>query len=124
MVKKIVVDLTEQSVKAYDGGMLFHSCECVSGDASHPTPTGKFKINRKNHPYTSKKYGAKMNYAMFFTTTGEALHQYHGPAHWWVLRQARKITTMIGSHGCVRLQEEDAKTLYNWARIDTAVEVK
>ena len=26
---------------------------------------------------------------MFFTKTGEALHQYQGPARWWMLRAGR-----------------------------------
>jgi lipoprotein-anchoring transpeptidase ErfK/SrfK len=124
MAKSIVVDLKDQHVTAAEGGTVFHTCECVSGDDSHPTPTGKFKIVRMHHPYTSKKYKVPMNYAMFFTKTGEALHQYHGPAPWWMLRLGRSISNSVGSHGCVRLQEDDAKKLYGWATIGTAVEVR
>lgn len=124
MAKLIVVDLKAQTVTASNGGKLFHSCDCVSGDSSHPTPTGKFQIIRKHHPYTSKKYGVPMNYAMFFTNTGEALHQYHGPAPWWLLRIGRDLTSAVGSHGCVRLQEDDAKKLYEWAPTRTRVEVR
>jgi len=124
MAKKISVDLKAQKVTARDGTTVFHTCECVSGDSSHPTPKGTFKINRKNHPYTSMKYKVSMNYAMFFTSTGEALHQYHGPAPWGLLRLGRTITEAVGSHGCVRLQEADAKKLYAWAAIGTMVEVK
>lgn len=124
MAKRIVVNLTDQSVTASDGPTVFHSCECVSGDSAHATPKGHFKINRKHHPYTSKKYKVPMNYAMFFTTTGEALHQYHGPAPWFLLRVGRSITDAVGSHGCVRLQEDDAKKLYGWASIGTSVEVR
>jgi lipoprotein-anchoring transpeptidase ErfK/SrfK len=123
MAKKIVVDLKKQTVTAFDGGKVFHTCDCVSGDSSHPTPTGKFQINRKHHPYTSKKYKVPMNYAMFFTTTGVALHQYHGPAPWWLLQVGRELTSAVGSHGCVRLQESDAAKLYKWAPLRTRVEV-
>jgi hypothetical protein len=70
MSKRIVVDLQFQKVSAYDGSTLFHSCECVSGDSSHPTPTGHFKIESKHHPYTNHKYHVPMNYAMFFKATG------------------------------------------------------
>ena len=118
------MDLSAQKVTAFDGTTVFHSCECVSGDSSHSTPKGTFKINRKNHPYTSMKYKVPMNYAMFFTITGEALHQYHGPAPWALLRLGRALTDAVGSHGCVRLQEVDAKKLYGWAAIGTVVEVK
>lgn len=64
-----------------------------------------------------------MNYAMFFTRTGEAIHQYHGPAPWFFLKTGRSITDLVGSHGCVRLQEEDAQKLYKWASVGTRVEV-
>jgi lipoprotein-anchoring transpeptidase ErfK/SrfK len=124
MGKKIVVDLNAQKVTATDGSSVFHTCDCVSGDSDHPTPKGLFKVFRKNHPYTSKKYGARMDYALFFKTTGEALHQYHGPAPWALLRAGRAITTWVGSHGCVRMEEADAKKLYGWATIGTPVEVK
>jgi len=124
MAKSITVDLSKQEVTAYENGKLFHTCECVSGDSGHPTPKGKFKINRKQHPYTSKKYGVPMDFAMFFTNTGEALHKYHGPAAWWMLRLGRQLTETVGSHGCVRLQESDAEKLYKWASIGTSVEVR
>lgn len=124
MSKRIVVDLTAQSVTAYDGARVIHSCECVSGDASHATPRGHFTIIRKHHPYTSHTYHVPMNYAMFFKGTGEALHQYHGPAPWFLLRAGRAVTELVGSHGCVRMQEADARTLYGWAPIGTPVEVR
>lgn len=124
MAQEIVVDLTEQSVTASDSGRLFHKCECVTGDDSHLTPKGRFKINRKQNPYTSHTYHVPMNYAMFFTNTGVALHQYHGPAPWWMLRAGRAMTNAVGSHGCVRLQEDDAKKLYGWAAIGTPVIVR
>lgn len=122
-MKSIVIDLSAQTVTAYDGAAVFHRCDCVSGDSSHPTPRGAFTVIRKHHPYTSHKYRVPMNYAMFFTKTGEALHQYHGPAPWVLLRAGRGLTTLVGSHGCLRLQETDARTLYNWAPIGTKVEV-
>ena len=124
MGKRIVIELGAQSVTAYDGARVVHTCECVSGDSSHRTPTGRFHVNRKHHPYTSRTYGVPMNYAMFFTNTGEALHQYHGPAPWLLLRAGRAITELVGSHGCVRLQEADARRLYEWTPVGTAVEVR
>lgn len=96
----------------------------MSGDGDHPTDRGVFKIFRKNHPYRSRTYDVRMDYAMFFTTDGKALHQYHGPLPLSVLRVARKsVTDRVGSHGCVRLTEEDAKALYQWAPVGTTVQV-
>src|SRR4051812_11246240 len=105
--KKILVDLAAQKVTATDGKTVFHVCDCVSGDSSHLTPKGHFTVIRKVHPCYSKKYHAQMNYALFFKATGEALHQYHGPSPWFLLRAGRSVTSWVGSHGCVRMQEDD-----------------
>jgi lipoprotein-anchoring transpeptidase ErfK/SrfK len=65
-----------------------------------------------------------MNYAMFFTTDGKALHQYHGAVPQNVVRTFRgKVSEWFGSHGCVRLSESDARALFEWAPLGTAVEV-
>jgi hypothetical protein len=59
----------------------------------------------------------------FFFYEGQALHQYHGYG-WPLLYYAKKGTDLIGSHGCVRLQEADAKKLYGWAvEYETVVHV-
>ena len=122
--KSILVELQARRVTASEGDTVFHSCECVPGDVSHRTPVGKFHIIRKQHPYVSHTYHVPMNYAMFFKNTGEALHQYHGPLPWWALRMGRNMSDWFGSHGCVRLQEADAKQLYEWAPMGTPVEVR
>lgn len=48
------------------------------------------------------------------TKDGKALHQYHGLLPLAVVRVAKKGSDWFGSHGCVRLTEDDAKTLCNW----------
>lgn len=117
--KSIEVDLSSQNLYASDKGSNVYSFNCVSGDSSHPTPTGHFSVLSKHKTYTSKKYKVPMNYAMFFTTTGEAIHQSQlvGPSSYlksWGLDD-------IGSHGCVRLAESDAATLFAWTPKETPV---
>ncbi|GAA5013437.1 hypothetical protein GCM10025794_01760 [Massilia kyonggiensis] len=34
-----------------------------------------------------------------------------------------RVTEWFGSHGCVRLCEEDARALFEWAPLGTTVEV-
>jgi lipoprotein-anchoring transpeptidase ErfK/SrfK len=121
--KRIRVDLMQQVVEAFDGAARIHRFECVSGDQAHPTDRGAFRIMRKVHPYTSHAYHVPMNYAMFFTSDGKALHQYHGPGFEIVRSLKKDVTSWFGSHGCVRLQEEDARTLYEWAAVGTTVDV-
>ena len=123
MAKKIEVDLSEQRVKAYLGDVVVFDFDCVTGDSSHPTTKGTFSVQWKSEKHVSKKYGAKMHYALFFHQ-GEALHQYHGPVPISVLRSLKQnLTQLIGSHGCVRLSEENAKSLFEWAPVKTRVRV-
>jgi lipoprotein-anchoring transpeptidase ErfK/SrfK len=121
--KCVRVNLTLQIVEAYDGDERMHRFECISGDEDHPTDKGMFKIMRKAHPYTSHHYHVPMNYAMFFTHDGKALHQYHGPGFTPVRMFKKSVSDWFGSHGCVRLKEEDAKILYDWAPVGTSVYV-
>jgi lipoprotein-anchoring transpeptidase ErfK/SrfK len=122
--KSIKVDLALQVVEAYVGSDRVLQFECVSGDRDHPTDRGTFKIMRKHHPYRSRAYNVQMDYAMFFTLDGKALHQYHGPVPLSLVRAARNsVSEWFGSHGCVRLAEADAKELYGWAPVGTTVKV-
>ena len=74
--------------------------EVRGGSVKNPTPTGAFTVEWKSRKWWSRQYDAAMPYAMFYYN-GAALHQ--GP--------------MRGhSHGCVRLNEADAKFLYNIAK--------
>jgi lipoprotein-anchoring transpeptidase ErfK/SrfK len=64
------------------------------------------------------------HYALFFTHDGKALHQYHGPVDLRAIRFMRhNVSEWFGSHGCVRLREADARALFNWSPMGTAVYV-
>ena len=123
-MKEIRVHLDEQTVEALEDGEQVFQFICVTGDENHPTDQGTFHIFRKEHPYRSKTYGVEMDYANFFTEDGKALHQYHGPIPLSVVRTMRKdVSEWFGSHGCVRLQEADARALYEWAPLNTKVTI-
>ena len=122
--KSIKVKLTQQIVEAYEGGDRVFRFDCMTGDNEHPTDRGTFRILRKVHPYRSRTYNVQMDYALFFTHDGKALHQYHGVVPLSFVRTARdNIGEWFGSHGCVRLTEADAKALYGWASVGTTVQV-
>jgi lipoprotein-anchoring transpeptidase ErfK/SrfK len=122
--KVIKVSLSQQIVEAYDGPQRVFVFKCVSGDREHPTDIGQFTIWDKRHPWISGTYHVQMNYALFFTRDGKALHQYHGQVPLGLLRVARHwISRWFGSHGCVRLSEVDAKALWDWTPFGTPVHV-
>jgi len=87
----------------------------VSGGepSQHKTIRGNFHIQRKYRKYDSKKYpsvngGRNMDYAQFFFN-GFALH----------VGNINKY-----SHGCVRVQRQNAKWLFDWTNIGTSVIIK
>ena len=124
-MKSIVVNLDEQTLEAFEDDNRVYAYMCVTGDDDHPTDKGVFHIFRKQHPYRSKTYNVPMDYAMFFTEDGKALHQYHGPVPLSVVRNVKQgVTEWFGSHGCVRLEEDAARTLYEWAPLNTKVTIK
>lgn len=119
--KQIVVDLGDQNLYAFEGARLVFEFHSTSGDADNPTAVKPvlFHIFRKHKTYTSKTYGAPMNYAMFFTQDGKAIHQSNGVALTSFLKKFG--VNYFGSHGCVRLAESDARSLFEWAPMNTPV---
>ena len=116
------VDIAQQIVRVKIGARTVYECQCIAGDKNNPTKKGRHVIHPKHRYHTSSIYGSKMDFAMFFYK-GQALHQYHGLG-WPVLYYAKKGIDLIGSHGCVRLQKEDAEKLFGWAvEYETVVHV-
>ena len=119
--KQIIVKLDDQDLFAYEGSKKKFEYHSTSGDKGHPTATKPqlFHIFRKYKKYTSRTYNAKMDYAMFFTYDGKAIHQAYGV---WVTSILKDLgADYFGSHGCVRLSESNAKELFEWTPIKTPV---
>jgi hypothetical protein len=84
-----------------------------------------FGVLRHRQIYRSQTYHVQMNYALFFTNDGKAIHQYHGLLPLSVVRVMKSsVSDWFGSHGCVRVVEEDARQLFAWAPDGTIVEVR
>ena len=67
--KTIKVSLANLRLEAYEGRARIFAFDCVTGDSSHPTDRGTFKIFNRQHPYRSRTYGAQMDYALFSNAT-------------------------------------------------------
>ena len=118
-LKIIYVVTDDQKLFAWEGNKLVYEFDVVTGRPGKETIPGVFKTFRKHEDYTSKTYGSPMPYTMFFTKDGKALHG----TQWAILRSYvhAYITESVGSHGCVGLTTEDAKTLFYWAPLQTRV---
>lgn len=122
MAKHIVVTLETRTLEAYDGGTLVHSFSCLIGREGHHTTPGRYSITRKARDYRSRAYDAPMNFAMFFSADGKAIHESEN----FGLRSLGMSLgcDSCGSHGCVGLSHDDASTLFDWTPRGTAVIVR
>jgi len=111
----IDVNLSTQSVYAYEGDTVVNSFIVSTGTRYTPTVTGKFKIwiKLKSTTMTGPGYYLpNVPYTMYFYK-GYGLHG----TYWH-----NNFGTPM-SHGCVNLRTSDAEWLYYWASEGTVVNV-
>ncbi|HSB09562.1 MAG TPA: L,D-transpeptidase [Blastocatellia bacterium] len=102
--KLILVSRRVQAFGAYEAGRLVRWGPTSTGKKSTPTPAGLYHANWK-----AKKTRSTVNASWILpwvfnldNFAGVSFHQYELPGY-------------PASHGCVRLLEEDAKWIYDWA---------
>lgn len=122
--KKIIIDLSDQMLYAYDGENLYMKELVSTGIELTPTPQGHFRVYRKTPtrymqgpiPGVSEKSfdlpGVPWN--LYFTGEGAVIHG----AYW------HDAFGKSWSNGCVNLPPKKAKRLYQWADIGTHVYVQ
>jgi lipoprotein-anchoring transpeptidase ErfK/SrfK len=122
IVTRIVVSLERQKLLAYENETVVYEFDCATGDGANPTPKGDFRIQpgRKYRKYRSKQYDAQMDYAMFFHK-GYAIHMAYAVGITSYLKWAG--VQGVGSHGCVRLSENDARELFDHTPCQTPVKI-
>jgi len=108
MDKLFIIDKTIQAWAAYETGRLARWGIVNTGATSHRTPNGRFNFNWKTEYRVSSESPPGERWEMywvfnFVVNRGIHVHQYPLP------------TGGPTSHGCVRLIEEDAKWIYDWA---------
>ena len=111
----IDVDLTNQSVYAYEGDTVVNSFIVSTGTWLTPTVTGQYKIYvkiRSGNMHGPGYFLPDVPYIMYFYK-GYGLHG----TYWH-----HNFGTPM-SHGCVNLQTDDAGWLFNWASVGTVVNV-
>lgn len=123
--RHIYVDLTSQTLTAYQGSVLFLEAP-VSTGKWHPTPTGDFTIwekiratrmaggegadyyNLPNVPYVMFFSGPNASAGSGFSLHGAYWHDNFGHPM---------------SHGCVNMRTVDAEKLYGWADVGTKITI-
>jgi hypothetical protein len=113
--KAILIVLDRQFLGAYERGRLASSYPISSGKEGHETPTGRFRVTRKDADHASSRYpepdgGWPMPWALRFYRS-----------EYWI--HGGDLVGHPASHGCVRLFPADAEALFAWAGIGTRVRI-
>ncbi|MEA3355514.1 MAG: L,D-transpeptidase [Patescibacteria group bacterium] len=123
--KRILINLSTQTLSAYQGDDLFMEALISTGKWGR-TPTGeftiwsKFKATRMSGGSGADYYNLpNVPYTMFFSGSGVAASRgfaLHG-AYW----HNNFGHTM--SHGCVNMRTIDAQKLFNWADVNEKITI-
>lgn len=124
----IDIELREPAIlTAYEDGRIVHTALAIKGTIANPTLKGSYRIWRRveNETMDSATVGIPRNapdgyylkdvlYTQYFTYGGAAIHY-----NYWL-----GTFGYPGSHGCLGLNLEDSKWLWEWAGIGTPVIVR
>lgn len=122
MAKYIVVTRATRMLEAFDGSNQVYSFSCLLGQEGHRTTVGRYHILSKHRDYRSRTYDAPMNFAMFFSADGKAIHE---SANFMLRNLGASLgCDSCGSHGCVGLSHDNAETMFTWTPRGTAVIVR
>ena len=119
--QEIRVFIEQQVLVALEDDEEIYSFDIVTGRDGKETTAGRYRIFRKHEKYTSKTYGSEMPYTMFFTEDGKAIHGTQMATLRSYLHSY--LSESVGSQGCVGLTDDNAKVLFDWARVGTPVVV-
>jgi len=131
--KRIIVVLSEQKVYAYDGSRLFGKFDTVTGKRGKETSKGRHFVLEKQVYRVSIRYKTPMWFSLVFTEDVQAIHEGN------ISMRRKKLNEMVtretdngieivqdsklGSRGCVRLNPEAARLLFEWTPLCTPVDV-
>ena len=115
----IDVNLTTQTLRAYEGDNVVFSTLISSGTWEHPTVTGQFRIWLEYESQTMD--GRLLGYDYYLENVPYVMYFYQDYALHGTFWHSNFGTPM--SHGCVNLETNDAAWLYNFATIGTLVNV-
>lgn len=111
----LTIYLGSQTFEYVEDDQVVASGPISSGSAEHPTPTGSFRVLSKNKDKRSGKY---TNFFDQNTPMPYSL-QFKGP---YFIHEGW-LPGYADSHGCVRLQYEDARLLFNRMKVGDPIRV-
>jgi L,D-transpeptidase catalytic domain/Sporulation and spore germination/Putative peptidoglycan binding domain len=107
--RRIEVQLRRQLALLIEDNRVIRAVHISSG-AGGKTPTGSFRVYRKERYSWSVPFKVWLPWASYFTG-GVAFHEFGS------------VPTYAASHGCIRVNHYDAETLFGFAETGTPVDV-
>jgi len=123
--KRIVIDISEQHLYAYQGGALAYSFIVSTGKPGAGTRTGTFRVLDKYPNAYASTWSLQMPYWMGIYWAGSLENGIHALP---ILSNGQRLWEgYLGtpvSFGCIILGTWEARTLYEWAEIGTPVVIQ
>lgn len=108
---RIEVDLDAQTAQLFVDGVPEGAVPVSSGRQGYPTPKGEFVVTNKHRQWHSTIYGASMPFYLRLSCRAFGLH-------------AGQLPGYPASHGCIRLNPEDARNYFERVPVGTVVVIK
>jgi LysM repeat protein len=123
--KRVLINLSEQHLYAYQGDQLVFSFVASSGAAPSYTRSGEFRVQSKILNAYGSTWNLWMPYWMGIYWAGSTENGIHALP---ILSNGQTLWAgYLGrpvSYGCIVLGTEEARMLYNWAEIGTPVSIR
>lgn len=135
----IVIDISDQKLYYYKGGKLVGVSAVSTGREGHDSPTGKFKVRRKDKEHASNLYGdfvdasgtpVVKNVDAMKDKPPAGTH-FKGSSMPWFMEFAPGVGMHTGflpgvpdSHGCIRLPDKMARIFFEVTPMGTPVSVQ
>ena len=136
----IRINRGEQKAYFYKSGELVGVSPISSGDSTHTTPPGTFKVTEKDIDHASSTYGRIVDLSSGATIVEDADSRKHKPAsgqkfvgapmpnfmrfNHGIGMHAGHLPGYPASHGCVRMPSQMAQKFFEHARVGTPVTVE
>jgi LysM repeat protein len=117
--KWIDVNLSTQTLHAYEGNGIVYTARVSTGISRYPTPAGTYRIQRK-YWYDDMTGGSRARGDYYYLpNVPYCMYYYAGYSLHGTFWHSNFGTPM--SHGCTNLSIPDAAWLFNWAPLGTKV---
>lgn len=123
--KKIIIDLTEQKLTAYEDDTPIVIADISSGRRAASTITGNFTITHRNKEQPYEGVNEKGEYYFYPRVPFNLLFNWRGyfiHGVYWHDKFGKSEGYGV-SLGCVNLDLDFAEQVYNWAPVGTPVEI-